>query len=304
MKLQLRLVVAVLLATPAAAFAAPGMITTSVNLRAGPSVEFPVVNRISKGVLVEVHGCIRDALWCDVSTERERGWVAAQYLDYLYGDRYVYLPSYVNLADVPPASFVLTSYWSSFYVGRPWYRRHVWWNRHWNTQTRVATQTLAAQPATAPAPAVNGMTPVGAAKPPASTAKLQAGTAKPPAGIAMGRGPIGVPAVASGQGMGMQAMRAPDRRMTPAAGGQDRFSGMRPSMTSGATGPGNAIRGGSVPMAAHAQFGGSRGGLGGGSLGGGSLPHGPMGGAPQAGGAMHNGGGGGGRDSGGGHRRH
>ena len=143
------LVAAVLLATPAAALAAPGMITASVNLRAGPSVEFPVVDRIPRGVPVEVHGCIRDALWCDVSTDRDRGWVAAQYLDYLYGDRYVYLPSYVELADVPSASFVLSSYWSSFYFGRPWYRRHAWWNRHWNTQTRAASQAPAAPPAQA-----------------------------------------------------------------------------------------------------------------------------------------------------------
>jgi len=67
MKLQASLIAAMLLATPAAALAAPGMITTSVNLRAGPSAEFPVVNRLPRGVPVEVHGCIRQALWCDVS---------------------------------------------------------------------------------------------------------------------------------------------------------------------------------------------------------------------------------------------
>ena len=62
-----------------------------------------------------------------------RGWVAAQYLDYFYDGRYVALPSYVDAVDVPVASFVLTSYWSTYYFGRPWYRRHAWWNRHWNT---------------------------------------------------------------------------------------------------------------------------------------------------------------------------
>ena len=276
MRVQACLVAAVLLATPAA-FAAPGMITTSVDLRAGPSEEFPVVNRLPGGVPVEIYGCIRRALWCDVSWGRERGWVAAQYLDYFYDGRYVALPSYVDALDVPVASFVLTSYWSSYYFGRPWYRRHAWWNRHWNTQTNVASQAPAMQPATAPA---------GTAKPPAGTAKPSAGIAKPPAGMAMtpaaaamGRGPNATAAVTSGQGTGVQAMRAPEGRMTARAAGQA-----------------TAMRGGGgVPMAAHAQFGGSRGGFGG-------VPHAAIGGAPRAGGAAHNGGGG--RDNGGGRRQH
>jgi uncharacterized protein YraI len=271
MKVQARLVAAVLLATPAAALAAPGMITTSVNLRAGPSVEFPVVNRLPRGVPVEVHGCIRQALWCDVSWERERGWVAAQYLDYFYDGRYVDLPSYVDVVDVPVASFVLTSYWSSYYFGRPWYRRHAWWSRHWNTQTHVASQAPAMQPAAAPAQAGHGMTPTGIAKPSADTAMT-------PAAAAMGRGSNAAPAVTSGQGTSVQAMRAPEGRM--ATGGQDRVSGTRPLMTSRAAGQANAMRGGGVPMAAHAQFGGI-----------GGLPHAAIGGAPNAGGAAHNGGG-------------
>src|SRR4051812_35220023 len=269
MKLQARLIAAMLLATPAAAVAAPGMITTSVNLRAGPSAEFPVVNRLSRGAPVEVHGCIRQALWCDVSWGRERGWVAAQYLDYFYDGRYVDLPSYVDVVDVPVASFALTSYWSSFYFGRPWYRRQAWWNRHWNTQTHVASQAPAMQPAAQPG---HGM--------------VAAGNVKPPAGM---------PAVTSAQGTGMQAMRAPAGRMGPVAGAQDRFSGTRPQMTSRASGQATAMRGGGgLPMAANAQLGGSRGGMGG-------LPQAAMGSPPHSVGAAHNRGG---HDSGGGRRRH
>jgi uncharacterized protein YraI len=297
MKIRARLLAAVLLATPAAALAAPGMINTPVNLRAGPSVEFPVVDRLPQGVPVEVHGCIRDALWCDVSWERERGWVAAQYLDYLYGDRYVYLPNYLGVVDVPAASFVLTSYWSSYYIGRPWYRRHAWWNRHWTTQARVAFQATAGRPAqmgnamtptaassTAVSPKAmspNAMPPAGTVAPPVGAGKPLAGIAKPPA---IARPPAGVANAAP-----TQAMAVPIARGATAAGGQDRISGMRPPMRSGAAGQANAIRAsGHVPMAARAQLGGSRGGLGGG--------------APQGGGAMRNGGGG--RDGGGGRHRH
>jgi len=283
MKLQARILAAALLATPSVAVAAPGMITTSVNLRAGPSLEFPVVNRLPRGVTVEVYGCIRQALWCDIGWGQERGWVAAQYVDYFYDGRYVDLPSYV--VDVPVASFSLTSYWSSFYFGRPWYRRHAWWNRHWNAQTRVANQT----PGAAPAQAGNGMMPAAAAKPPVGTAVPPAGTTMTPAGTAISRGPNAAPAVVSGQGTGVQAMRAQEGRMAPVAGGQDRFSGMRASATSRASGPATAMRGG-VPMAAHAQFGGL-----------GGSPHMALGGAPHAGGAAQSGGG---RDNGGGRRRH
>ena len=270
--LRAGLVAAVLLGTPAAVLAAPGMINTSVNLRAGPSVEFPVVNRLPVGVPVEVHGCIRQELWCDVSWGRERGWVAAQYLDYLYDGRYVDLRSYV--VDVPVASFVLTSYWSSYYFGRPWYRRHAWWNRHWNTQTHVASQTPAAQPAAAPAQAGRGMMPTG---------------------VATGRGVNAAPAVVGGQAAGARAMLPANGGMAPVAGGQNRLSAARPPMISRAAGQATAMRSGGVPMAARAQFGGSHGGLVG-------LPHAAMGGAPQAGGAMHSGGGGGSRDNGGRHR--
>jgi uncharacterized protein YraI len=294
MKLQSCLIAAVLLATPAAAVAAPGMITTSVNLRAGPSAEFPAVNRLSRGAPVEVHGCIRQALWCDVSSGRDRGWVAAQYLDYFYDGRYVDLPSYVDVVGVPVASFSLTSYWSSFYFGRPWYRRHAWWVRHWNTQTHVASQASAMQPAGVPAQAAaNGMMAAGTTKPPAGMAKPPAGMATPPATAAMGRGPNAAPAVASGQGTGVMAMQPAAGRMAP--GGQDGFSGIRGTTTSRAAGQAIPMRGRSVPMAANAQFGGSRGGMGG-------LPHAAMGGVPNAGGAAHNGGGG--RDNGGGRRRH
>ncbi|HEY4985921.1 MAG TPA: hypothetical protein VII39_04815, partial [Bradyrhizobium sp.] len=126
-----------------------------------------------------------------------------------------------------------------------------------------------------------------------------AGAANAPAG--MGRGPHGAPAAVNGHGANLQAMRGPEGRMVPMAGGPDRLSGMRQPMTSGAFGPTNTMRGGGLPMAARAQLGGSR-GLRGGLAGGGGLPHAAMGGAPQAGGGMHHGGGM--HDSGGGHRRH
>ncbi|MGY4460006.1 SH3 domain-containing protein [Bradyrhizobium sp. LB13.1] len=131
---------AALLLAPTAALAAPGMVTVSTGLRAGPGSGFPLVDRIPEGARVNIHGCLRGNAWCDVSFSDDRGWVSSQYLEYLYRNHYVYLPDYVDEIDVPVVPFVLTSYWSSYYQGRPWYRRHAHWNSYWTSHQRDATR--------------------------------------------------------------------------------------------------------------------------------------------------------------------
>ncbi|MBW8854991.1 MAG: peptide-binding protein, partial [Bradyrhizobium sp.] len=70
----------------------------------------------------------------------DRGWVSSQYLEYLYRNHYVYLPDYVDEIDVPVVPFVLTSYWSSYYAGRPWYQRRAYWSGYWQSHERFATR--------------------------------------------------------------------------------------------------------------------------------------------------------------------
>ena len=125
---------------PTAALAAPGIVTTTVSLRAGPGEGFPTVDRIAGGARVNIHGCLRGTAWCDVSSSDDRGWVSSQYLEYLYRNRYVYLPDYVDEIDVPVVPFVLTSYWSSYYAGRPWYHRRAYWSGYWQSHERFATR--------------------------------------------------------------------------------------------------------------------------------------------------------------------
>jgi uncharacterized protein YraI len=140
MKLSGIFVAAMLLAVPTAALAAPGIVTTSVSMKAGPGPGFPVVDRIPAGARVNVHGCIRGATWCDVSWDGERGWVSARYLEYYYRNHYVYLPDYVEVADIPIVPFALGTYWSTYYSGRPWYHRQAYWNNYWRSHARFATQ--------------------------------------------------------------------------------------------------------------------------------------------------------------------
>jgi uncharacterized protein YraI len=139
MKLKAILTAALLL-IPTAALAAPGIVTTSVGLRAGPGPGFPLVDRIPGGAHVNIHGCLRGDAWCDVSWSDDRGWISSQYLEYLYRNSYVYLPDYVDVIDVPIVPFVLSSYWSSYYSGRPWYHRRAYWTSYWTSHEREATR--------------------------------------------------------------------------------------------------------------------------------------------------------------------
>ena len=140
MKLRALFIAAAVLLMPTAALAAPGIVTTTVSLRAGPGEGFPKVDRIPGGARVNIHGCLRGTAWCDVSWSDDRGWVSSQYLEYLYRNRYVYLPDYVDEIDVPVVPFVLTSYWSSHYAGRPWYQRRAYWSGYWQSHERFATR--------------------------------------------------------------------------------------------------------------------------------------------------------------------
>lgn len=139
MRLRTALVAALLLA-PTAALAAPGIVTVSTGLRAGPGAGFPLVDRVPEGARVNIHGCLRGDAWCDVSFSDDRGWVSSPYLEYLYRNHYVYLPDYADEVDVPVVPFVLSSYWSSYYEGRPWYRRQAYWNNYWTSHERFATR--------------------------------------------------------------------------------------------------------------------------------------------------------------------
>jgi uncharacterized protein YraI len=139
MKLK-QIFVAAMLLTPTAALAAPGIVTETIGMRAGPGTGFPMVDRIPGGAHVDIHGCLRGDAWCDVSWSGDRGWVSSEYLEYLYRNRYVYLPDYVDVIDVPVVPFVLSSYWSSYYSARPWYHRRAYWSSYWQSHARFATQ--------------------------------------------------------------------------------------------------------------------------------------------------------------------
>nr|WP_255647716.1 SH3 domain-containing protein [Ensifer sp. IC4062] len=115
---------------PALAEAAEGFATANVNMRSGPSTRYPAVTVIPAGDPVEIHGCLADVPWCDVSFYGGRGWVAGRYVQAIYRSRRVYLePEYYRPLGIPTVVFQFDRYWDRNYRGRDFYRDRDRWRR-------------------------------------------------------------------------------------------------------------------------------------------------------------------------------
>lgn len=113
---------AALVALPSIASAAPGFVTTNLNVRSGPGTQYPAVTVFPAGARVEVIGCTTGPGWCDVQGGGVRGWVSASYLDLAYDNRRVRAPSYVARIGIPTVTFSIGNYWDRHYRGQGFYR--------------------------------------------------------------------------------------------------------------------------------------------------------------------------------------
>jgi len=83
-KMLLKLVTGLAVAAAAAfvslpaAQAAPGVVTSNVNVRSGPGTGYAVVTAIPSGTQVDVQRC--DGGFCYIEGRRVSGWISAQYL--------------------------------------------------------------------------------------------------------------------------------------------------------------------------------------------------------------------------------
>lgn len=116
-------------AVPVAAQAGSGYLSVNLNLRAGPSIDYPVVRLAPRGTAVTVYGCIDDYGWCDVSWRGNRGWVSGQYLDYDYYDRRVPVIHYGPRLGLGLISFNFGGYWDRHYRHQSWYGQRNHYNR-------------------------------------------------------------------------------------------------------------------------------------------------------------------------------
>lgn len=68
-----------LVASTAAAFAAPANATTALNVRSGPGGSYGVVDTLLPGEAVEVTECVSNG-WCHIQHPGPDGWVSSNYL--------------------------------------------------------------------------------------------------------------------------------------------------------------------------------------------------------------------------------
>ncbi len=61
-----------------AANAAPGTVTSNVNLRSGPGTNYAVIDTVRRGTQVDVQQC--QGSWCYIVQRGPSGWVSASYL--------------------------------------------------------------------------------------------------------------------------------------------------------------------------------------------------------------------------------
>lgn len=113
---------------PALAEAAPAFSTGNVNMRSGPSTQYPAVIVIPVGSQVDIRGCMSSANWCDVAYAGYRGWVSGSYLQASYSQRRVYVdPQYYRPLGIPTVTFSIGRYWDDHYRNRPFYRDRDRW---------------------------------------------------------------------------------------------------------------------------------------------------------------------------------
>ncbi len=119
---------ATMCAVPAAVHAQQlAYVSKEVNLRAGPSADYPVVATLGAGVNITVVGCMSDYRWCDVLVGSNRGWLYAGNIVYPYQGANVPLLTYGSAIGIGVIAFSVGSYWDDYYRYRPWYPQRQRW---------------------------------------------------------------------------------------------------------------------------------------------------------------------------------
>ncbi|GGD35023.1 SH3 domain-containing protein [Aureimonas glaciei] len=112
-----------------AAQAATAIATTNVNLRAGPSTQYPAVDVVRRGEDVRVFGCLETRSWCDVGFRGIRGWMSSNYIAVVDVGRRYTGPEVVGRIGAPIIGYSFGRYWDDNYRDRSFYRDRGNWDR-------------------------------------------------------------------------------------------------------------------------------------------------------------------------------
>ena len=197
---------------------------TSVHLRAGPGLDYPVVAILPAGMQIWVQGCVSDYSWCDVVVGADRGWVYAGNIQSYYDGSSGYVPlwpygAWFGIAVYP---FVINDYWGRYYYNRPWYPQLHRWADH---RPPAANPSAAAVAPAGEARVCGALTPAARAGPRATAARYAAGRRVcawqphgPGAGPRQPGAPIGVPRQPHATGGVPSVVARPSGRPAPAPG--------------------------------------------------------------------------------------
>ena len=106
--------------------------STVINLRAGPSRDYPVVATLSSGTSMTIYGCLQGYRWCDVVVGPYRGWVYSGSIVYPYLGQNVPIMDYGSTLGLGIVTFSIGNYWDNHYAAYPWYpQRQNWASRPW-----------------------------------------------------------------------------------------------------------------------------------------------------------------------------
>lgn len=101
--------------------------TTTVHMRAGPGIAYPVVATLPQDAAIEIYGCQAGYGWCDTSWNAARGWISSNYiLTEDAGQKAVLNPALAATLGIGLVDFDQT-YWNSHYQAYPWFP---YWNHY------------------------------------------------------------------------------------------------------------------------------------------------------------------------------
>ncbi|MBS0249128.1 MAG: SH3 domain-containing protein [Proteobacteria bacterium] len=124
------MVVGMVTAMSAPAFAKPAYVPSTVNLRAGPGTDKEVLGKIPSGSLIDVGACTGG--WCAVTWQDKSGFAIETAIDFsgrVPPRRTVRRRYYVEeppVYYVPPPPVYYTPYYRRHYFGPYWGWRHPW----------------------------------------------------------------------------------------------------------------------------------------------------------------------------------
>lgn len=118
------LAVAALPLAPAAAQSICGYAASATRLHAGPLRDYPGLRIVRRGALLDVHGCLRDWSWCDVTYRSDRGWIPGKALRVVHKGRRRAIAAGMGIG---VTTFSFGPYWDTHYTGRRFYGERQRW---------------------------------------------------------------------------------------------------------------------------------------------------------------------------------